>query len=323
MKLLNKYILGAITALAVITGAKAQEAYKPTIMVFPDVAWCQQNNYCDANGNVSYEKALMDKDMRGAIGAIQDMMAAQGYQLMDLEQMLNDLKSEGAYDMVLTSKGDGEIVEDDLDRLTRTASADIMVSLAVNKVPYGPRTKASIDLKSIDAASKKTIQFLQSPSVASGADSVTSVQQAMNESFTNFLSRTDLHFATTAAKGREGSLTFKIASDCPLRMDSEITIDGETGELTDYLEYWLSENCQGGSFSPGRKSKVSNQYLQVRIPLFGTAKKGGFGSRSGKRRAQSAESFVKPIADKLAASGLSVSVTPIGVGSAIVVIGGR
>lgn len=323
MTTFSKHILTAAITLASALVVTAQEAYKPTIMVFPDVAWCNEHNMIDANGNVDYQKALMDKDMRGAIGSIQDMMAGQNYQLMDLEQMLNDLRNEGAYDMVLTSKGDGEIVEDDLDRLSRTASADIMVSVSVDRKAYGPRSRVHIGVKSVDAASKKTIQYIESPSDNSSADISTLVQQAMSGSFANFLTRIDEHFLNIASKGREGSLIFKIASDCPYKMDSEITIDGETGELTDYLEYWLSENCQGGSFSPGRKSKVSNQFLQVRIPLFGEARKGGFGSKSGKRRAQSAETFVKPIADKIASSGISVSVTPIGVGSAIVVLGGR
>ena len=110
-------------------------------------------------------------------------------------------------------------------------------------------------------------------------------------------------------------IIFKIASDSPLNFESDVTLNGERGDLSEVIDYWMDENTVNGSYSIESKSKVRLVYDQVRFPLFG---KGKFG---GRQRANNTEGFVKPISSFLSQFGLNVSITPIGIGKAFVVIG--
>ena len=89
------------------------------------------------------------------------------------------------------------------------------------------------------------------------------------------------------------------------------------GELNEVIDYWMNENTVNSAFSSNSKSKVRLMYEQVRFPLFG---KGKFG---GRQKALNAEGFIKSIGTFLAQFGLSISVTPIGIGKAYVMIGAK
>ena len=135
----------------------SQQAKKPTIMVVPDKAWCIRNGYTDNAGNPNYNRALLDKDMSGLITAMGDIMAGQGYPLKLLSACLNELNNEKGLDMVLSSKKDGEIVETDLDKLTRVAKADILINLSFKVDRYGPRNIIEFNVVGVDAATSKQI----------------------------------------------------------------------------------------------------------------------------------------------------------------------
>jgi hypothetical protein len=60
-----------------------------------------------------------------------------------------------------------------------------------------------------------------------------------------------------------------------------------------------------------------DKYNQIKVPLFG---KGKFG---GKPKAINMDGFIKPITQFLSQFGLSVSTTPVGIGKAYVVLGGK
>ena len=124
-------------------------------------------------------------------------------------------------------------------------------------------------------------------------------------------------FQNTVKNGREGTFVFKIASDCPLNFESEVNVNGESGELAEFIEYWISEHAVSQSFTQGGKSRVRLSFEQVHFPLFG---KSGFG---GRQRAINAEGFIRSISKDLANLGISVSTTPIGIGKVYVVLGRR
>ena len=110
---------------------------------------------------------------------------------------------------------------------------------------------------------------------------------------------------------------FKIASDCPLNFESEVSLNGDTGELNEAIDYWLNEHTVNGSFTQNGKTRNRLSYEQVRFPLFG---KGKFG---GKQKAINMDGFIKPITQFLSQFGISVSTTPIGIGKTYVVLGGK
>lgn len=296
-----------------------QRAQKPVIMVVPEKAWCINNGFTrDDNPKApDYEKALLNDDVLNVITKMGGIMEERGYPLKLLQSSLDELKNEAAMDIALVSKADGEIVEDDLDKLTRIAQADILVNIAFTRTARGPRNQVEFRVTSVDAATNKQIGGETGLSSASGAPIASLLQESVLSFIDNFSASIMRHFDDLYANGREGSLIFKIADDCPLNFESEVSLNGETGELSEIIDYWLGENTIGGGYTQSGKSRVRLAYEQVRFPLFG---KGKFG---GKPKAINAEGFVKPIGQFLSQFDISVSTQPVGIGRAYIVLGGK
>ena len=266
---------------------------------------------------VDYNLALRSDDVLNVVTEMGKIMAERGFPLKLLSSTLESLQTESAMDIALVSKDDGEIVEDDLDKLTRVAGADILVNIAFTRTQRGPRNMIEFRVTSVDAATNKQIGGETGVSSASGAPVTILLQESVLSFIDNFSAGIQRHFQDIVDNGREGSIIFKIASDCPLNFESEVEYNGDTGELCDLIDYWMSENAVNGSFSQNGKTRVRLSYEQVRFPLFG---KGKFG---GKARAINADGFVKPIGSFLSQFGISVSTTPSGIGKVYVVLGGK
>lgn len=311
---------GAINAQSTVEPlTQGPKAMKPIIMVVPEKAWCINNGFVrDDNPNApDYEKALLNNDALNVITKMGGIMQERGYPLKNLQSALDDLKNEDSMDVALTSKSDGEIIEDDLDKLTRIAQADILVNIAFTRTTYGPRNMVEFRVTSIDAATNKQIGGETGRSSASGAPITSLLEESVLSFMDNFTASIERHFEDVVANGREGSVIFKIASDSPLNFESEVSLNGDTGELSEAIDYWMDEHATNGSYTQNGKSRTRLSYEQVRFPLFG---KGKFGSKA---KAINMEGFIKPITSFLSQFGLSVSTTPVGIGKVYVVLGGK
>lgn len=308
--------LGAVGSILAAT------AQKPKIILFPSDDWCMQKGYMLDAKTPDYEKALQDSDMDGAIAVMGDIMAEMGYPMFSLKQELKDIHTMGAYDMAVTSKADGMIMESDRDKVTRNVGADFIVELSLVNKPFGVRRAIEFKAQTIDAASHKILHGDIGSSEASSSPMSILVKQAVGGYIDNFCSKIDLAFTDIEKNGREGSITFKIADDCPLNFESEVSVDGESGELADYIEYWISERAVEEACTRKQKSRETLSFDQVRFPLFATVSAGGFGSKKGKVKSQTMESFIAPIARDLQRFGVSVTTVPIGQGQAYIVLGG-
>lgn len=295
------------------------KAMKPIIMVVPEKAWCINQGFVkdDDPKSPDYEKALLNNDVLNVITKMGGIMQERGYPLKNLQSALDQLKNESAMDLALVSKADGEIVEDELDQLTRVAQADILVNIAFTRTTYGPRNMVEFRVTSIDAATSKQIGGETGRSSASGAPISALLEESVLGFIDNFTGSIQRHFEDLVANGREGSVIFKIANDCPLTFESEVNLNGDTGELNEVIDYWMNEHTVNGSFTQNGKTRNRLSYEQVRFPLFG---KGKFG---GKPKAINMDGFIKPITQFLSQFGLSVSTTPVGIGKAYVVLGGK
>lgn len=322
---MKKFLLFFTTILLACQGLvaqNAQTAYKPTIMVFPAEDWCLKMGYVNQGGGPDYERALMDDNMSSAISAISDIMAERKYDLTSLKATLDQIKEENALDMTLTSRdGKGEIVEDDTEKLLRKANADIKVDLSLKVTPYGPRRMIEFRVESIDAASRKSIQGSVGTSTASSAPMSQLVNEVVGQFMDNFCARINQHFAQMEKNGREATLIFKMADDSPMNFEEIVTVDGESGELAEFIDYWISEHTVNGAYSPGDKARNRVVFNQVRMPLFSKVRAGGFGSKKGKMTPQSAEKFVAEMRSTLDKLGLSMSSVPLGVGRVVVTLG--
>ncbi len=306
-------------AQSTVEATNQPKAMKPIIMVVPEKAWCINQGFVKANdpNSPDYEKALLNDDILNVITKMGGIMEERGYPLKNLQSALDELKTEGAMDMALTSKADGEIVEDELDQLTRVAQADILVNVAFTRTTYGPRNMVEFRVTSIDAATSKQIGGETGRSSASGAPISSLLEESVLGFIDNFSGSIQRHFDDLVSNGREGSVIFKIVSDCPLNFESEVALNGDTGELNEVIDYWMNEHAVNGSFTQNGKTRNRLSYEQVRFPLFG---KGKFG---GKPKAINMDGFIKPITQFLAQFGISVSTTPVGIGKAYVVLGGK
>jgi hypothetical protein len=121
----------------VIANFVSGQAKKPTIMVVPSDNWCIRNGYTQTFDELGTLKTLPDykialqneTDLLMTIAKINTMMADRGFPLVNLESALKNLERESAEVAMLSSKSGGNIAENPIDVLQRTANADIIIQL--------------------------------------------------------------------------------------------------------------------------------------------------------------------------------------------------
>jgi len=294
---------------------------KAKVMVVPEEAFCINAGIYkfDAKGNkiADYQEALHNDNILDVINTFENLMAGYGFLLTNLQQSLDELKEEAALDNVMLAKDDGMIVEDDLDKLSRIAGADIIVKVSPKVSHYGPEMKLDLRVSSIDCASKKALQAF-GPVTKTSAGSVSMLlKAAVTDNIETFAMGLANHFEDIKTRGREGTIIIKVADTCPLNMESMVEYNGEQGELADLIEYWVATNTVNGYYSGSKTSRVSMKLDQVRIPIVG---RGAF----GRQKALTMESFVKTgLISLLENYGISVATHAVGIGKVYLILGGR
>ena len=128
------------------------QAKKPIIMVIPSDAYCNRAGYVttyqDANGKTvtvaDYEKAfIQDEELRLAISELSTIMSNRQFPLKDLEATLKNLKNQSIEQALFEGSAGGSIVESPLDKIKRTAKADIIMDLDFSVKKNGPRNVGS------------------------------------------------------------------------------------------------------------------------------------------------------------------------------------
>ncbi len=314
---MKKIFVIIISLLCLQVFAFAQQAKKPTIMVVPDKGWCIRNHVVDDGGNPNYAQALLDEDMAGLIAVMGDIMAERGYPLKLLSACLDELNNEEALDMVMLSKGDGEIVENDLDKLTRVAQADILISLSYKLQDYGPRRMVVFNVVSLDAATSKQLSGDVGNSSPSSAPIPSLLKEAVYGFMDNFCAKINRHFDDIVQNGREGKVIFKMATDCSYTFESEVYLNGDSGELSEVIDYWLNEHTVNGAYNVEGQTRNRLSFDQVRFPLFGETKFGG------KPKALDAQGFMRPIERFLSQFHISAAFVPIGIGKVFIILGDK
>lgn len=318
-KLLNLTI--SIFGLCSMVCAQQQSMKKPKIMVVPEEAFCINAGIFKLNHQgdkiADYKKAMQNDDILDVINSFENIMAAYEFPLTNLQQSLDALNEESALDNVLTSKDDGYIVEDDLDLLSRTVGADILVKVAPRISKYGPERKLELRVSAIDCASKKALRaFGPITKTSAGATSML-LKAAVSDNIEQFVTGLSQYFDDIKTRGREGSIIIKITDTCPLNLESTVTLDGQEGELADLIEYWLSENAVNGAYTGSKSSRYSMHFDQVRFPLSGKA-------AFGKTKALTMEDFVKTgLVQLLGNYNISVSTHAVGIGKVYLTLGSK
>ena len=260
---------------ALLTNGIFAQAKKPTLMVVPSDVWCSTNGYMteyDNQGNMmnvpDYQTALQtNMDLKLAIAKINDLMAERGFPLKDLEQQIKLINQQNAEMNMTTSSNGNALAESPIDRLLRTAKADIILELTWNVVRQGPKYSLTFILEGKDSYTGKSIGGANGTSAPSfSAELPVLLEEAVVAHLDNFNHRLQTHFEDLFANGREVSFEVRVFADNEAGINLESEFDGY--ELAEIIDDWMALNTVEGRFNKLGSSENYVQYEQVRIPLY-------------------------------------------------------
>lgn len=269
---MKKIILVTLILFGFINAVYSQ-AKKPTLMVVPSDVWCNENGYMLEYDNQStnvkvpdYKRAFQENaDLLLVIAKLGELMAERGFPLESMEAALKNLSSESAEDALLESKSGAGISESPIDKLKKTAKADIWMQVTWTIKQIGPKKSITFILQGLDAYTNKQIAGASGTgNELIGATLPVMLQTAVLSHLDNFNVQLMTHFDDMFANGREISIRIKKFDSWDGDLESEY--NGE--ELNSYIEDWLSKNCVKGRFSTAEATENMMLFKQVRIPLY-------------------------------------------------------
>lgn len=261
------------TLLFTLQSSVFSQAKKPRIMVVPSDNWCEQHGYMesfDDQGTIeripNYKRALQgNTELLLVISKLNSLMADRGFPLVDLESTLRSLQSESAEDALLTSKSGAGIAESPIDRLRKTANADIIMQLSWKVNTTGPKKSITYILRGLDAYTNKQVAGAEGTGAPSFSTEVpVLLEEAVLTHIDNFNARLQDHFDDMFENGREVIVRIKKFDSWDGDLESEY--NGE--ELGMVLEDWMSDNTVKGRFSTDIATENQMLFTQVRIPLY-------------------------------------------------------
>lgn len=301
------------------------QAKKPILMVIPSDAYCMRHdyvtNYTDESGNTrsvsDFHSAFMkDENLRLVISELSTIMAQRGFPLKDLEQTLKSMGNQNAEASLFTGQGGGSIAESPLDKLKRTAKADIILDIDYSIKSRGPQKYVSFNLRGIDAYTNKVITAVSGdgkPSTAATTGLL--LEEAVLNHMDSFNTALQEHFNDMFTNGREVSISIMMTENCPVNLYDDFDFMGEVVALSDIIDFWMDENTVQGRFSRSNGGDYFIDYEQVRIPLYKTV--------LGKERAIDTRSFAMDLARFLNKEpfNLSFKINERGLGNVWIVLG--
>lgn len=289
------FVLFAMSSMTSMAQAK-----KPIIMVMPSDAYCSRNGYVtewvDENGtkNTVSDVANIFKqedvdDLRLVISELSQIMAERGFPLKDLEQTLKSIQQESVEMSLIESFSSGAyITESILDKVKRTAKADIILDLDFTPMRKGPQRYISYNLRALDAYTNKVIAAnsgVGAPSTSAPINLL--LEEAVLNFIDSFCAQLMSHFEDMAANGREIVLKLKMWDSSDITFEEEFEFEDEYMELTDIISYWMEDNTV--NHAPTRTNATENfiTFEQVRIPLYR--------ERNGRQSALDARGFANSL----------------------------
>ena len=272
-----KKLLFAV-ALTVLSFSAFSQAKKPTLMVVPSDNWCKQNGFMlkfDNQGSSEelpdYKKAIQgSSDLMLVTAKISQLMADRGFPCKLLEQELKKLSAEGAEDAMLTSKTGGGVAESPIDKLNKTAKADIVIQVTWSVNQTGPNKSIPYVLQGIDPYTGKQIASASGTGKPSfSAELPVLLQEAVLANMDNYNNQLQAHFDDMFKNGRE--IIVRVKKFDSWDKDFEAEVDGK--EISSIIEDWFTKNTVSGRFSTSDATANALLFEQVRIPMYDAAGK--------------------------------------------------
>ena len=315
---LNKIF--SMTMLAFCVMSAFGQAKKPTLMVVPSDAWCKEHGYEQVFDNQGSEEKIpdykaavsTDKQLNAVISKINSLMADRGFPLKDLQQSIKSISSQSAEERLITSKNKGAAIsESPLDRLRRTAKADIILEIDWTVNTVGPKSSITYNLRALDAYSNKQVAGAEGTGKGSfSAEIPVLLEEAVQDHMDAFVDRLQAHFDDLLANGREVVLDLRVFDS------SAVDFEKQYGdyELSEIIDNWLADNCVEHRFNKSDATETMILYEQVRIPLY---KANGM--------AQDTYGFARELARFLGSSPYNIPVKTLnrGLGRCLLIVGDK
>lgn len=305
-------IIAAAVLMSVL--AFAQPAKKPSLMVVPSRVWCNQNGFMmdfDGTKIPDYQRAFDEsQELNIAVSKIGQMMTDRGFDLKMMQAALQTVAKNAAEDMLLTSKSGADIVESPIDKLRKTAKADIWMEVNWIVNNGGFSYTLTFDLSGVDAYTDKQIANCQGTSEpAYTAELPVLLGSAVSKYLDNFNEQLQAKFDDWFDHGREISVVIKTWGDWEYDLESEDFGDDELGVI---IENWMGENTVGGQFTTDDATESYMNFSNVKIPMF-----------DAKGKAVDARGWGRGLQKMLKEKGIEAKVMTKGLGSVTLVLGGK
>lgn len=317
-KLINTIII-ALLLIGSNSVAFSQAVNKPSIMIFPDDVWMNENGFLNEVDNQGvktmvpdYSKALLNAELGQVITKIEKMMLDRGYPLENLSQTLKALQDAEAIKSMETSE-DGNSVQVSLkDKLLNSARPDLIlyVNWKVNSI--GPKKSVYYSMKALDAGTNKPAGAADGTgNELIGATLGVMLETAVLSHIDNFNAQLMTYFDEMVAKGREINVEIQVFDGSAKKLNYEINEDGD--ELSDDIKKWMKANTVNGAFTIQTKTSTLLKMTGVRIPL-----------RDEEGSAFTADAFGTKLRKYMKKTHqLPCSSYPVGTGKTVVVMGGK
>lgn len=318
-----KKLMLITVAMLLSLGAWGQ-AKKPKLMIVPATTWCNQNGFVSEyenaiDGNIvkvpDYQKAFDENEyVSMIIGAMQDFMINEGYEVVDLKGALQKLRSRAARDNATTAGGG--LRQSPIDELNKTAKADINVEVHYAVKKDGPYKYVEFNVSAVDPYCNKPISTgnMGRGTSAASTEVVNQLEEAVLSFKDKFCNDMDRYFNGLFENGRP------IALRCTLAENADIDYETEYGdeELSTLIEDWVAANAMKGNYSLEDKTENEVLFDDVRIPMTYTDPK------SGQVRGTTADSFARDLRKYLeSTTGLKCKTDVIGLGEVNIILGGK
>ena len=195
-------------------------------------------------------------------------MTERGFPLESMENSLKTLASESAEDALTTSKTGAGITESPIDKLKKTAKADIWMQVTWTINQIGPKKSITFILQGLDAYTDKQIAGSSGTgNELIGATLPVMLQTAVLSQMDNFNVQLMAHFDDLFKNGREIVIRIKKFDS----WDGDLEKEFAGKELNSYIEEWLTQNCVQGRYSTTESTENMMLFKQVRIPMYNEA----------------------------------------------------
>lgn len=317
-----KKIILALLCAFITSGASFAQVKKSKLIIVPSARWCNAMNYTtvmtDMSGNTvlfpDYDKAFMaDENVSKMIGAMQNFMTQEGYQVEDLQMTLSNIKKDNARDNA--REGAAVVNKSMLDMLNETAQPDIVVELDFTFKKQGPYKYIEFQADAKDAYTGVPVSAgnIGRGTATSSTDVVNQLEEAVLSFKDKFINDMETYYGRLMTNGRQIKLVCKMGQNADFDFETEYGDE----ELNVLIEAWVTDNAVNGSASSARSTKSTVTFDDVRIPLVYTDSKGREKGADAKWFGRNLAKYIKEV------TGTSVAVDAEGLGKVNLIVGGK